>query len=307
MIDHNNTIENQQLHCGYIPIVGKSNVGKSTLLNNLIGQKISIVCRKAHTTRQCIVGIHTKGNYQTIYIDTPGWNNIKQKTLLNRFMNRNIINYIKNHVALVIFVTSGTNWTSNDNQILNMLCKNESPVLLVINKIDLIKNKTVLLPYIHLISQKMNFIDILPISASTGYNINNLLKIITKFLPKSNHLFPKKMITNQSITFMLSEIIREKLMHFLNHEIPYSVAVTIDQVTFNNKSGIYDIYGYILVERKGQKKIIIGYKNNKINNILKEASYEIELMMNTPVSINLGIKIKNQWFNDQIILKTLGY
>ncbi|WWP00235.1 MAG: GTPase Era [Candidatus Dasytiphilus stammeri] len=292
-------------HCGYIPIVGRSNVGKSTLLNYLIGKKISIVSRKPQTTRQCIIGIHTKASYQTIFIDTPGLNP-NQKHSLNHLINRNLINALKNNVTLVIFVIAGTFWRSEDNTIFNLLRNNETPVLLAINKIDLIKHKTTLLPYIHRISQKMNFIDILPISASTGYNLNTLLNIIKKFLPESNHVFPKHMITNQSRKFMIAEIIREKLMHFINLEIPYSVAVTIDQV-FLNKQGYFNINGYIIVERKGQQKIILGYNSNRINRIIKKASYEIELLMNTQVSINLGIKIKNRWVDDQIILNTLGH
>ncbi|WWO99929.1 MAG: GTPase Era [Candidatus Dasytiphilus stammeri] len=297
--------EEQKLYCGYIPIVGRSNVGKSTLLNHIIGKKISIVSRKPQTTRQCIIGIHTKGSYQTILIDTPGVNNRKKNTL-NSLMNRNLINSIKNQVSLIIFVIAGTDWTSDDTKILNLLYNNEAPVLLVINKIDLIKNKSLLLPHIHFINQKMKFIDILPISAYTGYNLNILVNFIKKFLPESSHFFPKEKITNQSLKFMIAEIIREKLMHFLNLEIPYSVAVTIDQVILN-QAGYYHIDGYIIVERKGQKNIIIGHKHNKINSILKEASYEIELMMKTPISINLGIKIKKKWADNHLMLTTLGY
>ncbi|WWO97225.1 MAG: GTPase Era [Candidatus Dasytiphilus stammeri] len=298
--------EEYKPHCGYIPIVGRSNVGKSTLLNYLIGKKISIVCHKPQTTRQCIIGIHTKGSYQTVYIDTPGLNH-RKKNSLNHLMNRNLINSLKNNVALVIFVIAGTFWRSEDNKIFNLLLRNnDAPVLLVINKIDLIKNKTTLLPYINIISHKMNFVDILPISAFTGYNLDILVNIIKKFIPESNHLFPKHMITNQSIQFMIAEIIREKLMNYLNQEIPYSVAVTIDEVVLNKK-GYYNINGYIIVERKAQQNIIIGYKSNRINSILKQARYEIQLMLNTQVSINLGIKIKNRWVDDQIILKTLGH
>ncbi|WWO98965.1 MAG: GTPase Era [Candidatus Dasytiphilus stammeri] len=299
-------MEKPQLYCGYVPLVGRSNVGKSTLLNYIVGKKISIVCPKQQTTRQCITGIYTQENHQTIFIDTPGLNHRSPKKSINHLINCNITNSIKDNVALIIFVVAGTYWTSDDNKMLKILSESNAPVLLVINKIDLIKNKKLLLPHIYFLSKQMKFIDILPISAHTGYNINILVNIIKNFLPKSNHLFPKNRITNQSVKFMISEIIREKLMLFLNREIPYSVAVNIDQ-TYINKQGYYNIFGYIIVERKGQKNIIIGYKGNRINTILKKARHEIELMMNTQVSINLWIKIKDKWADNRIMIETLGY
>lgn len=214
-------------HCGFVAIVGRPNVGKSTLLNQLLGQKVSITSRKPQTTRHRIMGIHTEDEYQIIYVDTPGLH-IEEKRAINRLMNRAASSSIGD-VELVIFVVEGTNWTDDDEMVLNKLKGLRCPVILAINKIDNVTDKTVLLPHIGFVSQKMNFLDVVPISAEKGKGVDTIAKIVKQHIPEAEHHFPEDYITDRSQRFMASEIIREKLMRFLGDELPYSVTVEIEQ------------------------------------------------------------------------------
>ena len=199
--------QNEQTYCGFIAIVGRPNVGKSTLLNKILGQKISITSRKAQTTRHRIVGIHTEGPYQAVYVDTPGLH-IEEKRAINRLMNRAASSAIGD-VDLIIFVVDGTHWTDDDEMVLNKLRQAKAPVVLAINKIDNIKNKDDMLPFITEISQKFNFAEIIPISAQRGNNVQNLQKIVRTSLRPGVHHFPEDYVTDRSQRFMASEIIRE--------------------------------------------------------------------------------------------------
>lgn len=238
-------------HCGFIAIVGRPNVGKSTLLNQLLGQKISITSRKPQTTRHRIMGIDTRDNYQAIYVDTPGLH-MEEKRAINRLMNRAASSSIGD-VELVIFVVEGTRWTDDDEMVLGKLKAGKAPVLLAINKVDNLQDKSILLPHIQMLSQKMDFMDVVPISAEEGKNVDTIAAIVHKLLPEADHHFPEEYVTDRSQRFMASEIIREKLMRFLGAELPYSVTVEIEQFVSNDRGG-YDIHGLILVEREGQKK-----------------------------------------------------
>ena len=238
-------------HCGFIAIVGRPNVGKSTLLNQLLGQKVSITSRKPQTTRHRIMGIDTDGAYQAICVDTPGLH-IEEKRAINRLMNRAASSSIGD-VELVIFVVEGTNWTADDEMVVNKLRSLRCPVLLAINKVDNVTDKSKLLPHIAFLSQQMNFLDVVPISAEKGMNVDTIAGIVRKLLPEAEHHFPEDYITDRSQRFMASEIIREKLMRFLGEELPYSVTVEIEQFVANDRGG-YDVHGLILVEREGQKK-----------------------------------------------------
>lgn len=249
-----------ETYCGFIAIVGRPNVGKSTLLNKILGQKISITSRKAQTTRHRIVGIHTEGVYQAVYVDTPGLH-IEEKRAINRLMNRAASSAIGD-VDLIIFVVDGTHWTPDDEMVLSKLRKAKAPVVLAINKIDNIKHKDDLLPFITELSQKFEFKDIVPISAQRGNNVHNLQKIVRNSLRKGVHHFPEEYVTDRSQRFMASEIIREKLMRFMGEELPYSVTVEIEQFKVNQR-GTYEIHGLILVERDGQKKMVIGHQGQK--------------------------------------------
>lgn len=247
-------------YCGFVAIVGRPNVGKSTLLNELLGQKISITSRKPQTTRHRIMGIHTEGPYQAIYVDTPGLH-MEEKRAINRLMNRAASSSIGD-VELVIFVVEGTHWTPDDEMVVNKLRDIKAPVLLAINKIDNVTDKSKLLPHLQFLSEQMNFIDIVPMSAEKRINVDTIASIVRKRLPEAIHHFPEDYITDRSQRFMASEIIREKLMRFLGEELPYSVTVEIERFVSNERGG-YDINGLILVEREGQKKWLSVIKAQK--------------------------------------------
>ncbi|WGE36551.1 GTPase Era [Actinobacillus genomosp. 1] len=300
------TEQNQQpkTYCGFIAIVGRPNVGKSTLLNKILGQKISITSRKAQTTRHRIVGIHTEDQYQAIYVDTPGLH-IEEKRAINRLMNRAASSAIGD-VDLIIFVVEGTKWTDDDEMVLNKLRAAKAPVVLAINKVDNIKEKDELLPHITELSKKFDFVEILPISAQRGKNVHILQKIVRKSLREGVHHFPEEYVTDRSQRFMASEIIREKLMRFTGEELPYSVTVEIEQFKLNER-GTYEINGLILVEREGQKKMVIGAKGQKIKTIGTEARADMERLFDNKVHLELWVKVKAGWADDERALRSLGY
>ena len=292
-------------HCGFVAIVGRPNVGKSTLLNQLLGQKVSITSRKAQTTRHRIIGIDTQDNDQIIYIDTPGLH-IEEKRAINRLMNRAASSSIGD-VELVMFVVEGTHWNDDDEMVANKLKDCKCPVLLVINKIDNVIDKTQLLPHIQKISQKVNFLDVVPISAEKGDGIDIIKKIVKTHLPEGEHHFPEDYITDRSQRFMASEIIREKLMRFLGDELPYSVTVEIEQFKVDERNGMYRINGLILVERDGQKKMVIGNKGEKIKKIGIEARKDMQTFFDNKVHLELWVKVKAGWADDERALRSLGY
>lgn len=294
----------QQTHCGFIAIVGRPNVGKSTLLNQLLGQKISITSRKPQTTRHRIMGVHTEGPYQAIYVDTPGLH-IEEKRAINRLMNRAASSSIGD-VELVIFMVEGTRWTPDDEMVLNKLRENKVPVLLAINKIDNLAEKSALLPHIQLLSQKMDFMQVVPLCAEKGIHVDKIAEIVRGHLPAGKHHFPEDYITDRSQRFMASEIIREKLMRFLGEELPYSVTVEIERFIPNQRGG-YDINGLILVEREGQKKMVIGNKGSRIKTIGTEARKDMEEMFEAKVHLELWVKVKSGWADDERALRSLGY
>jgi len=269
-------------YCGFVAIVGRPNVGKSTLFNKLLGHKVSIISSKQQTTRNIILGINTDGPYQAIYVDTPGIN------IENRLMNRVASSYIYN-VDFIIFVVEETNWKNDDEIIFNKLCKVHCPVLLAINKVDNVKDKKKLLPYINLLSnKKINFLDILPICANNGINVDNLSLIVRNKLPSAVHYFNKNYITDRSNKFIISEIIREKLIFYLDKELPYTIKVDIKNIIINNSC--YDINCIILTDYVGHKKIIIGKNGNMIKNIGIAARKDIEKILKNKVYLNLWVK-----------------
>ncbi|KAE9531084.1 GTPase Era [Testudinibacter aquarius] len=298
------TDEIPQTYCGFIAIVGRPNVGKSTLLNKLLGQKISITSRKAQTTRHRIVGIDTEGAYQAIYVDTPGLH-IEEKRAINRLMNKAASSAIGD-VDLIFFVVDGTHWTDDDEMVLNKLRTAKAPVILVINKIDNVKNKDEMLPFITELNKRFEFKATVPISAQRGNNVHQLKKIVQQSLRPGIHHFPEDHITDRSERFMASEIIREKLMRFMGEELPYSVTVEIEQFKTNER-GTYEINGLILVEREGQKKMVIGHQGQKIKTIGIEARADMEKLFDNKVHLELWVKVKSGWADDERALRSLGY
>lgn len=290
--------------CGLVAIVGRPNVGKSTLINALLGQKVSITSRKAQTTRHRILGIDTDGDYQTIFVDTPGLH-IEEKRAINRLMNRAASSSI-NDVEMVVFVVEGTHWTADDEMVLKKFQYITCPVVLAINKIDNVEDKEMLLPHLEQLSKRYNFAHILPMSAKSGDNVEKIRQWSKDLLPESEFYFPEDYITDRSSRFMASEIVREKLMRFLGDELPYSVTVEIEQ--FKQKAnGLLHINALILVERDGQKRMVIGSKGEKLKAIGKQARIDMEELFDSKVFLEIWVKVKSGWADDERALRSLGY
>lgn len=292
-------------HCGFIAIVGRPNVGKSTLLNRLVGQKLSITSRKPQTTRHRIMGVDTRDGYQAVYIDTPGLH-IEEKRTINRLMNRAASSSL-NDVELVFFLVDGTQWTPDDEMVLNKLRKAQLPTVLLVNKVDNVKEKGELFPYLQVLSEKMNFVDVVPVSAKKGTNIEVLEKLVHDHLPEGEWYFPEEYVTDRSQRFMASEIIREKLMRFTGDELPYSVTVDIERFDFNPATGCFEINGLIYVERHGQKKMVIGKGGEKLKTIGREARLDMQTLFDRKVYLELWVKVKSGWADDERALRSLGY
>jgi GTP-binding protein Era len=294
----------EKTYCGFVAIVGRPNVGKSTLLNKLLGQKVSITSRKPQTTRHRILGIDTQGAYQTIFVDTPGLH-IEEKRAINRLMNRAATSSLGD-VEMVVFVVDGTHWTDDDEMVLNKLRHMHCPVVLAVNKVDVIKDKEILLPHLQMLAQKGNFAEILPISAEKGINVEKIREMAKRLLPEGEHYFPEDYITDRSSRFMASEIIREKLMRFTGEELPYSVTVEIERFKVE-EDGLFHINALILVEREGQKKMVIGNKGEKLKVIGTEARLDMERLFGQRVFLELWVKVKSGWADDERALRSLGY
>ncbi|ALP42822.1 GTPase Era [Aeromonas schubertii] len=296
--------EHEMTYCGFVAIVGRPNVGKSTLLNQLLGQKVSITSKKPQTTRHRILGIDTEGAYQTVYVDTPGLH-IEEKRAINRLMNRAATSSLGD-VAMVVFVVDGTHWTKDDEMVLGKLRGLKCPIVLAINKVDQIKDKEALLPHLEFLGSQMKFTHVLPISARKGDNVEKIREWAKEWLPENDHFFPEDYITDRSSRFMAAEIIREKLMRFTGEELPYSVTVEIERFKVE-ENGIFHINGLILVEREGQKKMVIGNKGEKIKTIGIEARMDMERLFQNQVHLELWVKVKAGWADDERALRSLGY
>ncbi|WP_425666076.1 GTPase Era [Vibrio tubiashii] len=295
--------ENQ--HCGFVAIVGRPNVGKSTLLNRILGQKISITSRKPQTTRHRIMGVDTEGDYQAIFVDTPGLH-IEEKRAINRLMNR-AANSSLSDVNLVFFLVDGTHWTADDEMVLTKLQKSNFPVVLCVNKVDVVQDRNEVMMHMQEVSRKMDFVDVVPISAKHGKNINVLRKHVRDHLPKATHHFPEEYVTDRSQRFMASEIVREKLMRFTGEELPYSVTVEIERFDYNPETDGFHINALILVERLGQKKMVIGKGGEKIKTIGREARLDMEELFGRKVYLETWVKVKSGWADDERALRSLGY
>jgi GTPase len=290
-------------HAGFVAIFGRPNVGKSTLLNKILGKKISITSKKPQTTRHKILGIKTINNYQTIYIDTPGLHS-KNKSALNRFMNKAALSTLSD-VDLIVFMVAGTIWHKDDENALKTLQKIKCPIILVINKIDLVPQKEKLLECIKNISTKIQFNAVIPISAQEGSNISSLEETIQKLLPENPFFFPPEQITDRNHKFLIAEIIREKLTRFLGKELPYAISVVVDNL--EQKKNISHISATIYVERHGQKVIIIGKDGELLKKIGTLARKDIEEMLAQKIFLQLWVKVKSGWTDDKTMLTRFGY
>jgi GTP-binding protein Era len=288
--------------CGYIAIIGRPNVGKSTLLNGLIGKKISITSRKPQTTRNQILGIKTIEGTQAVYIDTPGLHQT-EKNAMNRYMNRLAESVIAD-ADVVVFMIDAMRWNKEDELVLDKLKKDSAPVILVINKVDLVKDKNLLLPFIETLQTKFPFTNIVPLSARKESNVHRLEKMIMDLLPEGHHLFPDDQITDKSERFQAAEIIREKIILTTGQEVPYSTTVVIEE--FKHEEKLLRISALIWVEREGQKPIVIGKNGERLKLIGTAARKDLEKLFNKKVFLQLWVKIKDNWTNNDNFLSSLG-
>ncbi|TCM67787.1 GTP-binding protein Era [Acinetobacter calcoaceticus] len=300
---------------GFVAIVGRPNVGKSTLMNHILGQKLSITSRKPQTTRHKIVGIDSREKSQAVFVDTPGMHK-KEVRAINKMMNRAAHSALRD-VNLVLFVIDGQKWTQNDDLVLEKLQHAEMPVVLVINKIDTLEDKRNLLPLIQERTKLMNFAEIVPVSALQGSNLAHLRESIEKYLPFQPPLYSLDQITDRSERFLASEVIREKIMRQLGEELPYDLTVQIEsfkieEPVLNEKTGRMKpactyIDATIYVERTGQKAIVIGEKGAKLKKIGMDARADMEKMFEQKIMLTLWVKVKGGWSDDERALKSLGY
>lgn len=289
-------------HTGFIAIVGRPNVGKSTLLNHCIGQKISITSRKAQTTRHRITGVLTEENTQYIFVDTPGFQK-QYLNALNRALNRTVSQALQD-VDVVLFVIEALHFDKRDQAVLDLLPKNR-PVLLVVNKIDKVNEKERLLPFLKEVSEKFAFTGIVPVSAEKNTQLKDLLRDIRDHLPENPPVFAEDDITDRNERFLAAEMIREKIFRLLGNEVPYGVTVEIEK--FETEGNLRRIFAAIIVDKEGQKAIVIGSGGEKLKRIGSDARLEMERLFSGKVYLELWVKVKSGWADDERALKSLGY
>ncbi|MBW5414577.1 GTPase Era [Pseudomonas sp. MAG002Y] len=289
--------------CGYVAIVGRPNVGKSTLLNHILGQKLAITSRKPQTTRHTLLGIKTEGDVQAVYVDTPGIHKENQKAL-NRYMNKTASAALKD-VDVVIFVVDRMRWTEEDVFVLERVRHVKCPVIVAVNKTDRMEDKAELLPQLKWLSEQLPEAEVIPISAQNGVNLDSLEKLVADRLPEGDHFFPEDQLTDRSSRFLAAELVREKIMRQLGAELPYQVTVEIEE--FKQQGNVLHIHALILVERDGQKKILIGNAGERIKRIGQDARKDMEALFDSKVMLNLWVKVKSGWSDDERALRSLGY
>ena len=289
--------------CGYVALVGRPNVGKSTLLNHLLGQKISITSRKPQTTRHRVLGIKTEDDRQIIYVDTPGLHK-REPRAINRYMNQTASQAMR-EVDLVVMVVDRMRWTDEDAWVLEKLRGVQCPVILAVNKVDLMDDKSQLLPYLQGKQAEYPFAEIFPLSALRGHNLADLERTIANYLPENPFCFPEDQLTDRSERFLAAELVREKIMRQLGEEVPYAMTVEIE--SFRQQGKLLRIDALILVERDGQKKILIGSGGERLKSIGEEARLDMEKLFDRKVMLKLWVKIKSNWSDDERALRSLGY
>jgi len=287
---------------GYIAIIGRPNVGKSTLLNHLIGQKVSITSKRAQTTRHRINGILTDEQAQLIFVDTPGFQT-QHLSQLNSMMNRTVMQSLSG-IDVVLFVIEAIRFDDRDSLIEKILPANK-PVILIINKIDKIADKNNLLPFLEKMAQRYAYASIIPVSAEQEIQLPLLINTIHSYLPEGSPLFGADEVTDRSERFVAAELLREKLFRMMGDEIPYATSVIIDQ--FKHEGNLRKIYASILVENANQKAIVIGKDGQKLKGMATQARKEMEYFFGGKVFLNVWVKVKSGWADDASVLRSLGY
>lgn len=287
---------------GFVAIVGRPNVGKSTLLNRLIGQKISIVSSKAQTTRHRVTGIRTDAGAQFVFVDTPGFQT-RHRNALNRSMNRSVTQALGD-VDVVFFLVEAGRFGEDDRIVLQLLPKGAC-VVLVINKIDRLRDKSSLLPFIERMSSVFPFAEIVPLSAERGTNVDELIRAATPLLPEGTAMYDEDEITDRSERFLAAEFLREKLFRLLGDELPYGMTVEIEK--FETEGRLRRIHAAIIVDKPGHKGIVIGKGGERLKRIASEARLELEKLFDGKVFLEVWVKVKSGWADDERALKSLGY
>lgn len=303
----NDAPEEADSRCGYVALVGRPNVGKSTLMNHLLRQKIAITSRKPQTTRHLLLGVDTEGNAQAIYVDTPGIHDFSARDTrreINRYMVRAATAALHD-VDLVLLLVERDQWTREDQRVVDELRRTPVPKLAVINKIDQLPRRELLLPVMARLGELDLFDAIVPVSALKGSGLDVLREEIFARLPHGPHLFPPDQVTDQSERFLVGEIIREKLMRRLGEELPHRLAVVVER--FEDDGELVDIAADIYVERAGQKRIVVGQGGEKLKSIGQQARADIERFLERPVMLRLWVKVRRGWTNDPAALRRLGY
>lgn len=288
--------------CGYIAIVGRPNVGKSTLMNALIGAKVSITSRKAQTTRHRITGIQTVENAQFIYVDTPGFQT-RHSNALNKTLNKTVSNTLTASDVILFVVEAGT-FSAADKQVLDLIPGNV-PCILVINKSDRIKDKAVLLPFAQQVATQHNFSAVVPVSAKQKFQLDNLQGEIKKYLPENQPIFGEDDITDRSEKFLAAEIVREKVFRLVGDELPYTSTVLIEK--FEQEGDLRRIFAAILVERDTHKSMVIGQKGARLKEISTQARLDMERLFGGPVYLEIWVKVKSGWADNEAGLRAYGY
>jgi GTP-binding protein Era len=295
-------LDNPDFRCGYIAIVGRPNVGKSTLMNALIGAKVSITSRKAQTTRHRITGIQTKDNAQYIYVDTPGFQT-RHANPLNRTLNRTVTNTLTASDVILFIIEAGT-FGAADQQVIDLLPKNV-PCILVINKSDRVKDKAVMMPFAQKIMALFPFAAVVPVSATLRFQLENLEGETKKYLPLNSPVFGADDITDRSEKFLATEIVREKLFRFVGDELPYTSTVLIEK--FEQEGNLRRVFIAILVERDGHKSMVIGNKGARLKDISTQSRQDMEKLFGGPVYLEIWIKVKSGWADNEAGLRAYGY
>ena len=299
---------NQPFRCGTVAIVGRPNVGKSTLLNHILGLKLSITSRKAQTTRHRLLGIHTTEDTQFLFVDTPGFQQ-KHLNALNKSLNKTVTQVLT-EVDVVLFVIEPMKLGEADEKVLSMLPK-DKPVLLVVNKADLMGDKNNMLPLIQDFDLLFDFVGIIPVSAKKNMHLDELLETTRKYLPEQAAIYGEDELTDKNERFLAAEMIREKIFRLLGDEVPYSVAVEIEKFeTIENKAkkqSLRRIFAAIIVDKDSQKPMIIGKGGEKLKQISTEARQDMEKLFGSKVYLETWVKVKGGWADDARALKSLGY
>jgi GTP-binding protein Era len=292
----------EPFRCGSIAIVGRPNVGKSTLLNHILGLKLSITSCKPQTTRHRLLGIHTTQDAQYIFVDTPGFQ-LKHINALNRVLNRTV-KQVLSEVDVILMVVEALHFGSADEKVLEILPR-EVPVLLAINKVDTVRDKRLLLPFLEQMAARFPFAELVPVSARKNLQIDELLATLRRYLPEQPAIYGEDELTDRSERFLAAEIIREKLFRLLGDEIPYALTVEIER--FEQEGELRRIYAAVIVDKENQKPIVIGKGGEKLKRVSSEARQDMEALFGGKVWLETWVKVRGGWADDERAVKSLGY